>query len=294
MRKIPYVTLDVFTDQRFAGNQLGVVMDARGLDDADMQAITREFNYAETTFVLPPEDPSHTAKVRIFTPGYEMPFAGHPTVGTAIAVARARRLIGEVTLELKAGLFPVRIENAGERWFAEFVNPNLPAERGAAPSAGEIERALSLPEGSLDRAAHRPRRIGAGVDFYYAKAPIEIVRAARIDSGGWKRLDFKGVIGIYLYAEGGDLAGSDYHVRMFAPDAGVSEDPATGSAAAAFPGQLALAGALKEGASEINIEQGVELGRSSRIRVRLETRVGAVARVAVGGFAVPVMSGELE
>ena len=109
-----------------------------------------------------------------------------------------------------------------------------------------------------------------------------------------EEISFKGVVGIYLYAEGGELQGSSHHVRMFAPDAGVAEDPATGSAAAAFPGQLALAGALGDGASELNLEQGVELGRPSRLRVRVETARGAVTRVAVGGFAVPVTRGEIE
>jgi trans-2,3-dihydro-3-hydroxyanthranilate isomerase len=289
----PYVTLDVFTQQRFAGNQLAVVMDGRGLADDAMQAIAREFNYAETSFVLPADDARRTAKVRIFTPGYEMPFAGHPTVGTAIAIARARNIAGDLTLELKAGVFPVRVSSAAGRWRAEFENPNLPAERGAAPSAEAIERALSLPEGALDRGAHRPRRIGAGVDFYYARAPIDIVRKAEINAAAWKKLSFAGVIGVYLYADGGDLEGSDYHVRMFAPDAGVTEDPATGSAAAAFPGQLLLAGALSA-SRKIRIEQGVELGRPSVLFVDAEVVAGGVTRVAVGGFAVPVMRGELE
>lgn len=288
----PYVTLDVFTKTPFAGNQLAVVMDAHGLTDAAMQAIAREFNYAETSFVLPPDDPRCAARVRIFTPGYEMPFAGHPTVGTAIAIARAREMTGEVLLELKAGLFPVRVESEGGAWFAEFVNPNLPAERGAAPAPDAIEAALSLPCGALDRGAHRPRRIGAGVDFYYARAPLDIVRRAAIDAAAWKALSFEGVVGVYLYAEGGERPGADYHARMFAPDAGVPEDPATGSAAAAFPGQLARAGALSSSRS-MRIEQGVELGRPSLIEARVEMAQGAIVRVAVGGYAVLMMQGEL-
>lgn len=294
MTRYDYETWDVFTDRRFAGNQLGVILDARGMSDADMQTVTREFNYAESTFVLAPDDPAHAAKVRIFTPGYEMPFAGHPTVGTAIAIARARGLIGEIKIELKTGVFPVSVLREGARWFAEFVNPNLPAERGAAPEPAAIEAALTLAPGSVARGPHRPRRIGAGVDFYYASAPLDDVRGARINSSAWKALDFKGVIGVLLYAQGGDAPDTDYHVRMFAPDAGVAEDPATGSAAAALPGQLALAGACPEGAREILIEQGVELGRPSRIRVRFQMKGGEVLRVAVGGFAVPVMKGQLE
>jgi trans-2,3-dihydro-3-hydroxyanthranilate isomerase len=288
-----YETLDVFTETPFAGNQLAVVMDARGLSDADMQTITREFNYAESTFVFPPADPSNTAKVRIFTLGYEMPFAGHPTVGTAIALARARGLAGVLKLELKAGLFPVTVEKRAN-WFAEFVNPNPPKETGPAPAAEALEAALCLPAGAVDRGGHSPRRIGAGVDFYYVKAPIEVVRRAKINAAAWEQLDFSGVIGVLLYADGGDRPDTDYHVRMFAPDAGVMEDPATGSAAAALPGQLLSAGALKDGVRTIHIEQGVELGRPSRIRVTMALGQGKLARVAVGGYAAPVMSGRLE
>ncbi|MEX0644973.1 MAG: PhzF family phenazine biosynthesis isomerase, partial [Parvularculaceae bacterium] len=110
MKTYDFETWDVFTDQRFAGNPLAVVMDARGLSSEAMQMITREFNLAETSFVLPPENPANTARVRIFTPGYEMPFAGHPTVGTSIAIARARKLSGALKIELKAGLFPVKVD----------------------------------------------------------------------------------------------------------------------------------------------------------------------------------------
>ena len=135
MTRYDYETLDVFTDRKFAGNQLAVIMDARGLTTADMLTITREFNYSETTFVLPPEQPGNTARVRIFTLGYEMPFAGHPTVGTAIAIARARKLTGALTLELNTGVFPVRVDLDRRAPFAEFQNPNLPKETGAAPDA---------------------------------------------------------------------------------------------------------------------------------------------------------------
>ncbi|MBB5518184.1 PhzF family phenazine biosynthesis protein [Amphiplicatus metriothermophilus] len=293
MRSYAFETWDVFTDRRFAGNPLAVVTDARGLSDEEMQLIAREFNLAETAFVLPPDDPAHTARARIFTPAYEMPFAGHPTVGTAIAIATARGLDGLLLLELKAGLFPVAVERAGAAAFAEFENPNPPRERGPAPAVGLIEAALSLPEGALDRAAHKPRRIGAGVDFVYARASLEAVRAARLDNAAWARLDLAGVVGVLLYAEGGEAADAAYHARMFAPDAGVFEDPATGSAACALPGQIALSGALADGAHDWIVEQGFEMGRPSRIRVRFETKGGEAGRVRVGGQAVPVSAGQL-
>lgn len=294
MARYDFETYDVFTDARFAGNPLAVVMDARGLSSADMQTITREFNLSETTFVLPPEDPAHTARVRIFTLGYEMPFAGHPTVGTAIAIARARKLSGDVRLELNAGVFPVAVNLDRAAPFAEFRNPNLPGEKGPAPDAAVIERALSLPAGAIERGPHRPRLIGAPTPFVYAKAPLEAVRKARIDSAGFEALDPKESVGILLYAEGGAARDAAYHVRMFAPHAGVPEDPATGSAAAALPGQIARAQRLHDGTHRWTIEQGIEMGRPSRIEATVETKDGAIASVRIGGAAVPVTKGQIE
>ncbi len=289
-----YETFDVFTDRKFAGNPLAVVMDARGLSTADMQTITREFNYAETTFVLPPEDAQNTARVRIFTLGYEMPFAGHPTVGTAVAIARAHRLDGPLRLELNAGVFDVAVDRSGDVATAEFLNPNLPKETGGAPDAALIEAALSLPAGVVDRGAHRVRRIGAGVSYFYARAPLDAVRRAKLNSMAFEAIDFTATIGVLLYAEGGEAADATYHVRMFAPDAGIPEDPATGSAAAALPGQIALSQKLGDGAHRWVIEQGFEMGRPSRIHARLESKNGAIAAVRVGGGAVPVMKGQLD
>jgi trans-2,3-dihydro-3-hydroxyanthranilate isomerase len=294
MARYDYEVYDVFTDRKFAGNQLAVISDARGLSTADMQTITREFNLSESTFVLPPEDPANTARVRIFTLGYEMPFAGHPTVGTAIAIARARNLSGELRLELNAGLFPVRVDLDRPAGFAEFRNPNLPAERGPAPDPALIEAALSLPGGAVDRGGHRPRLVGAGVNFLYAKASLEHVRAAKLNSGAFDRLEADETVGVLLYAEGGEAPDARFHVRMFAPNAGIPEDPATGGAAAALPGQIGLAGGLGEGLERWVIEQGFEMKRPSRIHVTVEAKAGSVTSVRVGGEAVPVMTGQLD
>lgn len=292
MADFEFETFDVFTDTKFVGNPLAVVMDARGLSDEDMASITREFNLSETTFILPPENPAHTARVRIFTIGYEMPFAGHPTVGTAIAIARARDLVGDITLELNAGLFPVRIEKSEGRDFAEFLNPNLPVETGAAPEAEMLEAALGLPKASLDRADHRPRRIGAGgVDFIYVKAPLDAVRSAKINSALFETLEINKSVGVYLYAEAGEAADASYHARMFAPNAGIPEDPATGSAAASLPGQIAMSENLPDGEHRWIIEQGFEMGRPSRIHARIEVKGGAINAVRIGGYAVAVQRG---
>lgn len=293
MSQREYEIWDVFTKEKFAGNPLAVVMNAQGLDLTQMQALAREFNLSETTFVSPPSDPANTARVRIFTPAYEMPFAGHPTVGTAIAVARARNLSGAVRLELNAGVFPVKVRLGEVTSYAQFQNPNLPAEHGLAPSADLLEAALSLPAGSLDREAHRPRRVGAGVDYIYARASLEVLRGARIDSAAWEKLDLAQTVGVYIYAEGGESADASYHARMFAPDAGVIEDPATGSAAAAFPGQIVLARRLTDGGHRWIVEQGFEMGRPSAIEVEVDIAGGAVAAVRVGGSAAPVAKGQI-
>lgn len=294
MARYDFETLDVFTERKFAGNPLAVIMDARGLSLADMQTITREFNYAESTFVLPPENQDHTARVRIFTLGYEMAFAGHPTVGTAIAIARARKLSGQLTLELNAGVFPVHVNLDGPAAFAEFQNPNSPAEPGPAPDAAKIEAALSLPRNCVDRASHKPRLIGAPTTFVYAKAPLDAVRKARVNSAAFEALELRNTVGVLVYAEGGETDDADYHVRMFAPGAGVNEDPATGSAAAALPGQIALSQPLADGDHSWLIEQGFEMGRPSRIFVRLRAAGGEVHSVRVGGNAVSVMTGQID
>lgn len=292
MRVFDFETYDVFTDEKFNGNQLAVLMDARGLTTDQMQTITREFNLSETTFVLPPEDPSHTARVRIFTLGYEMPFAGHPTVGTAIAIARARNLNATLTLELNAGLFPVSVELSDGMAFAEFTNPNLPAQAGPAPGAAALEAALGLPAGAIDRDQHRPRAISAGAEFVYASASLESVKAARLNTSAFEVLGFKNTVGVYLYAKGGDAPDADFHARMFAPTAGILEDPATGSAAAALPGQIALSEKIPDGEHRWVIEQGFEMGRPSRIIATVDAVGGAVGAVRIGGNAVQVQTGQ--
>ncbi len=288
-----FVTLDVFTDKKFTGNQLAVLMDARGLSTEDMLAVTREFNLSETTFVLPPDSPENTARVRIFTPGYEMPFAGHPTVGTAIAIARARGLKGEIRLELNTGVFPVTVEAASESGFAEFQNPNLPIETGAAPSIKDIAAALSISEDAVQQGAKAPRLCGAGVDYLYVCATLEAVRSAKVNSAAWDALKLDDVIGLYLYAKGGEAADAAYHARMFAPNAGILEDPATGSAAAGFPAQIIRSETIEDGVHRWVIEQGFEMGRPSRIIATVAVEKGAVQSVRIGGDAVFVQAGQI-
>ncbi len=294
MRRYAFETLDVFTERKFAGNPLAVVGDARGLSTAEMQRIAREFNLSESTFVFPPENPGNTARVKIFTPMYEMPFAGHPTIGTAIAIARARNQQGELRLELNTGVFPVRVDLNRGVPYAEFQNPNLPTENGDAPDALMLERALSLEPGAIDRGTNRPRRVGAGVDYIFARASLAAVQSAKFNSSAFEALQLEDTVGVVLLASGGVNSDATYHVRMFAPGAGVPEDPATGSAAAALPGYIALCQSNDDGCHPWALDQGIEMGRPSRLIVTVEIAQGAVRSVRVGGHAVSVMRGEIE
>jgi trans-2,3-dihydro-3-hydroxyanthranilate isomerase len=286
-----FETWDVFTEQRFAGNPLAVVFEADALGDETMQQIAAEFDYSETVFLCRPESEEADARVRIFTPTGELPFAGHPTVGAACALARQRGPTGALLLELGAGRFPVRL-TAGEVAYAEFENPNPPRCIDAAPSVEDLERALSLPEGRLSRDAFSPCRGGAGIDFIYARTDAESLDAARVDFAAWDALSLDDACGVLLYAE--DRPGpSTFEARMFAPHIGVLEDPATGSAAAGLPAHRLRAGALPDGHHEWIIEQGRLMGRPSRIYVRLTVAEGRCLRVRVGGHAVPFLRGEL-
>lgn len=288
-----FETWDVFTDRRYAGNQLAVIFGADVLSADAMLRIAREFNYSESVFLLTPRTADCIARLRIFTPGGELPFAGHPTVGAAAAIARQRNLSEAMALELPAGRFPVRVGGLGDVWHAEFDNPNLPAFRANGPDPARVEAALGLPEGSVDADSHAPRRCGAGIDFFYAKAPLEAVQAARLNTAAWDALGLGDACGVLLYAPAAPESGADWHVRMFGPHIGVAEDPATGSAAAGLPAQLMAAGVLSNGSYDWMVEQGVEMGRRSRINVRFEVRQGRFESLTIGGEAIAVCTGEL-
>jgi len=288
-----FETWDVFTGRRYAGNQLAVIFGADVLSDDAMLKITREFNYSESVFLLTPRAGDCIARLRIFTPGGELPFAGHPTVGAAAAIARQRDLSGAMVLELPAGRFPVRVGGHGDVRRAEFDNPNLPAVRANGPEAARVEAALALPEGSVDAGPHAPRRCGAGIDFFYAAAPLEAVREARLNTAAWETLGLGDACGVLLYAPAAPGSGADWHVRMFGPHIGVAEDPATGSAAAGLPAQLMAAGALSNGSYDWTVEQGVEMGRPSTISVRFEIQQGRFESLTIGGEAVAVCAGEV-
>jgi trans-2,3-dihydro-3-hydroxyanthranilate isomerase len=283
-------TVDVFTARRFGGNPLAVFPAAQGLDDATMQALAAELNYSETAFVLPPCDSAHDARVRIFNRTAEMPFAGHPNVGTAFVLARLGLARGPVLrFEEMAGLVEVRLtETKGEIVGAEidapqplFVQEEVPVERIAA--------CMSIAPHRIATSGHPPIRAGVGVDFVLAEVAPDALRDAAPDLGSFRRLaadfpQFGGRLSVFPYA----LDGDGVRARMFAPLAGTWEDAATGSANAA----LAALRLHRSGADSLTYEavQGVEMGRESRLALRAWRAPDGV-RAGVGGACVSVFSG---
>ena len=289
--QVPFVTLDVFTDRRFGGNPLAVILDARGLADADMQAIAREFNYSEQTFVLPPADPAHTARVRIFTPSSELPFAGHPNVGTAVALARAGAVFGRPVgdaLSLRGGGGPGRLHRRAPGRRARRPHRRAgPARARAAADSGLVAGCVGLPARAIVTARHPPRMASVGLPCVFAELDgLAALAAARPDAAAFAAAEaaqpaVAGTFSVALYVRTGP---GGVRARVFAPLAGIAEDPATGSAAGALGALLA---SLGDG-GELVVEQGVEMGRPSRIEVAVRG-----AAVTIAGPCVPVMEGTL-
>jgi trans-2,3-dihydro-3-hydroxyanthranilate isomerase len=291
-----FATLDVFTDRPFTGNSLAVVLGAEGIDTASMQAIAREFNHPETVFVLPPKDPANRALLRIFTPARELPFAGHPTVGTAVFLGGMDGGTAERQMLLEEGIGPVhcRVELISrEHGRARFSLPHLPAEAGTAPPDATIAAALGLPIRDLGIGPMRPSVWSAGVPIVFVPvAGLSAVRDCRPDSAALTAAF--GCVPVYVFCTESVESGHSFHARMFAPALGVPEDPATGAAAAAFAGLLAASGTLAVDDHAIVIEQGYEMGRPSLIRLGLALKAGSLVSAAVGGDAVLVTEGMIE
>ena len=291
-------TADVFTDNAFSGNQLAVLTDARGLVDAQMRAIAREFNLSETVFVLPPEDARNTRRIRIFTPGSELPFAGHPTVGTAFVLAAtgAIELDGDATqivFEENVGPVPVTIRaEGGKPVFSQLTAAKIPEKGDYRYDAKEIAATLSLEESDLDRGhGNAIEPWSAGVPFLFVPVKtLEALGRARINLERWeKTLRDTWAPEPYVFFEKDGV----YRARMFAPDIGIAEDPATGGACAAFGGYIAALSTVSDGTLRHTVHQGVEMGRPSRIDVEVDLANGQVTAVRVGGSSVLVSSGTL-
>lgn len=289
-----FVTVDVFTDRPFGGNPLAVVLDGDGLDDAAMQTIAREFNLSETAFILPPGDPANTANVRIFTPGKELPFAGHPNVGTGYVLGREGNLFGKalgprLLFEEKAGLVAVDVlSDGGAVTGARLTAPAAFAKvQDIDPALAAA--ALCLAPSDLDP-AHGPLVASAGMDFPLVRlGSLEALAKAKPDAAlitGDAAL--RGHVFLYVVTAPGEL-----RARMFAPGMGIAEDPATGSAACAVSGLLAMA-AGTDGTHAFRITQGVEMGRPSLMETAADLSGGAVTAIRLGGWCAPMLRGTLD
>ena len=295
-------TADVFTDRIFGGNPLAVVPDAEGLDEGLMQRIAAEFNLSETVFAFPPEDPAHTSRLRIFTPGAELPFAGHPTVGAAVVLAAigAIPLAGaetRIVFEEGVGPVPVTIRaEDGRPVSAELTSPLLPEFRSDVPGADEIAAMLALETADILGGDDAPQAISCGVPMLFvALRDRHAVGRARLDLGRWEELIAETwAPHLYLFSHDTESSGADIHARMFAPALGVAEDPATGAAAASLAGYLARRDPRADGTLGWRIEQGLEMGRPSFLDIEADKREGEIVAVRVGGGAVLVSEGSME
>jgi trans-2,3-dihydro-3-hydroxyanthranilate isomerase len=294
-----FFTLDVFTDRRFAGNPLAVVLEPEGLDTAAMQTIAREFNHPESVFVLAPGDPAHRATLRIFTPAAELPFAGHPTVGTAVLLGRLDGGDGarEIVMAEKVGPVRCRVEPIDrDRGRAEFVIPKLPEETRPAAGKEVIAAALGLAGGDIGFGDVAPACWSAGNPFTFVPVrDLDAIRRCRPDMLHWSAaFDAGGSGAAFIFCRETIEAGNDLHARMFHPRMGIPEDPATGSAVAALAGLIPRMAPLADGDHAVRIEQGYEMGRPSLITLGLTLRGGKLVAASVGGEAVVVTEGTIE
>jgi len=291
LRTYRFVTVDVFTDRRFGGNPLAVFPDARGMSDAEMQALAREFNYSETTFVLPPEDPAHTARVRIFTPKVELPFAGHPNVGTGFVLAGANPDLATLRFEEIAGLVEVEItrDAAGAVTDATIAAPQ-PLKLGDSFDPALLAACAGLAASDVVTEAHAPSIASVGNPFVLMQVTPQALSRAAPDTAIFARVAatvpaLASRCALYLYAKEGE----DVRARMFSPALGVGEDPATGSAAAPLAALLLHLSGSEQGAWDI--AQGVEMGRPSLLRTTARRTADGI-RATVGGGCVKVLEGE--
>ena len=293
-----YVTADVFTDRVFHGNPVAVVLDAHGLSAERMQAIAREFNYIESTFVLPPDDPAHTARVRIFTPVREVPFAGHPNIGTAFVLARDAVGRGDppprhMVFEEAAGLVPINLLWRNDVIAGAELTCPEPFSRRSQVTVEQAAACLCLDPADIETAVHPPQVVSVGLPFLAVELTSrDALRRARPDKAAYGRtLPLDGAHSIYAYTQafGPNEAGCDIQSRMFTGF--MAEDPATGSATAAVSALLAHVRGNAELA--LRVRQGVDMGRPSTLLTRVTRGAGGALSVTLGGRCVPVLEGVL-
>jgi trans-2,3-dihydro-3-hydroxyanthranilate isomerase len=291
MRRLHYHLVDVFTDRAFGGNPLAVVTNGRGVSGETMQSVAKEFNLSETTFVLPPDDPRHDWRVRIFTPATELPMAGHPTVGTAFVLAREHLIPRagretNVVFEEGVGPVPVRVEfEGGEPSFAEMSQP-LPRFGPRLDDRGAVAAMLSLDTEDIDE--RLPLEVvSCGVPFLYVPLrSLDAARRARPRADLMERAAAEHGVPpkAFVFTRETESATSTVHSRMFAPAIGIAEDPATGAASGPLGCYLVRYGLVRcDPAADIVSEQGIEMGRPSYVRIRIERQGDDITAVRVGG-----------
>jgi trans-2,3-dihydro-3-hydroxyanthranilate isomerase len=294
-----FVTLDVFTSSPFGGNQLAVFPDASGIPEDALIRIAREFNFAEVTFCYPPADAAHTKRVRIFTPAREIPFAGHPTVGTAIALVMlghaGAQSGGELKLVLEEGVGPIPVSvriKAGAPPFAQFSTARLAEVGPATPSAGAISEVLMIDPEDILLTPLAPQNVSCGLPFLMVPLrSVDAVSRSRVRIEKWEQiLKSAWAPDIFVFAKDGDR---HYHARMYGPGVNVPEDPATGSANACLAGYLGARAEQQDGALVWTVDQGVEMGRPSRLEIEADKSAGKVTAIRVGGSAVMMTEGSL-
>ncbi len=295
-----YVILDVFTDRPLAGNPLAVVLDTEGLATEEMRQIAKEFNLSETVFVHPPANSGHRADLRIFTPGIEIPFAGHPTIGTAILLAQLDGLENGETRNfiVKEQVGPVKcfVKRNEDEWTARFELPQLPTLKVVYPDMTLLTEALGLAKNQIGLPGHYASVCDGGVP--YPIIPLSGLKAMQdicinAQALGACMAEIGGLAEIYVYTTECVHTGSDYHVRMFSPAFGITEDPATGSAAASLAAHIMEVEKPADGTYSYIIEQGLEMGRPSRIELTLNVARGTLASASIGGQAVITADGHL-
>jgi trans-2,3-dihydro-3-hydroxyanthranilate isomerase len=293
-----YFTCDVFTDKLFTGNQLAVIPHAEGLYDKQMQQIAREFNFSETTFVFPGEN-GGTKKLRIFTPSKELPFAGHPNIGTAFVLASSGAFgeikdVANVTFEEEAGVVEINISiQENGNIFCELKAPGK-LSLGSIISVDLIAGALSIQPADIITDAHAPQAASVGLPFVMVELKdISVLRQVKADLNGFEKIVQTGINhpSIFMYVKNAD--GFDLRARMFDPLSGIYEDPATGSANCAVSALLSYLDNKASGIFNYRIGQGFEMGRDSILKSRVEKKDGEIISVYIGGDSIMSCKGTI-
>ncbi|MDJ0661984.1 MAG: PhzF family phenazine biosynthesis protein [Crocosphaera sp.] len=296
-----FYTVDVFTNTMFGGNQLAVFPHGDGLSSEIMQKIAAEFNFSETVFILPPTDKNNTKKLRIFTPTQELPFAGHPTLGAAYILGITDESLPNnndcnIIFEEGVGLVSVNIEFENKQpIYTELTSPQLPEFSDDIPSIEELASILSLQVEDFTQDNYTPQAVSCGLPFLFV--PLhdrEALKRIKLNSDRWQQILGKAwASSLYVFCFDPENKGSHIRARMFAPGLGVTEDPATGSAATAFGGYLGIRETENNGQFHWRIEQGFEMGRPSFLEVKIEKIEGKINKIGVGGSSVLVSQGTM-